>query len=108
MELAVLGSGGECEELAMSYGAASPIGGCDDASEPAGWIPGGVDAGIYRHPLGLIVAGYCGALAKRCLKLALQGSHLATPRRVPPLREQIIGHTDAASDTGFGLGLRLQ
>jgi Asparaginase, N-terminal len=55
-ESAVSRSGGQFEERAMSYGAAAAIGGCDHASERAGGVPGGVDAGIHRHPLGLIVA----------------------------------------------------
>src|ERR1017187_1280838 len=41
----------------VSGGAAPAIGGCDHASERAGGIPSGVDAGIDRHPLGLIVVG---------------------------------------------------
>lgn len=35
-KLAVWRSGGQCEELAKSYGAAAGIGGCDHASERAG------------------------------------------------------------------------
>jgi hypothetical protein len=57
LELAVLRSGGECEELVMPYGATAAIGGRDHAPERAGGIPGGVDSGIDRHPLGLIEVG---------------------------------------------------
>ena len=57
LELAVLRSGGDCEELVMPYGATAAIGGRDHAPERAGGIPGGVDSGIDRHPLGLIEVG---------------------------------------------------
>ena len=100
-------AGGECEELVMPYGATAAIGGRDHAPKRAGGIPGGVDSGIDRHPLGLIVGAYLGAFAKRCLERALQGLHLAAGRRISPLREQIVGDTDAAADAGFGLGLCL-
>ena len=92
----------------MSYGATAAIGGYDHAAELAGGLPGGVAGGIDRHPLGLVVAWYLSAFAKRCLELALQGLHLAARGRISPLREQIVGNTDAASDAGFGLSLRLR
>ena len=104
---AVLRLGVEREELAMSYGAAAPIGDCDRTVERAGRIPGGVDAGIERDPFGFIV--YLGVSAKerKCLEPAVEGNHLAARRRVSPLCEQIVGDTDTHSGAGFGLGLRL-